>query len=127
MLHRSALCAAALVLLASPSAADTLAQMLGPLHDSVVGPFGYLPEVRFVNPPPEGDRVLGIVGEGLTPPPWTFDSAFPFSFSITHFRSSFDVLRIGNALTPARVPGTTVSLGAAGFHGMAGVCRAVGC
>jgi hypothetical protein len=47
--------------------------------------------------------------------------------SITHFRSSFDVLQIGNALTPARVPGTTVSLGAAGFHGMAGVCRAVGC
>ena len=47
--------------------------------------------------------------------------------SITHFQSSFDALRIGNALTPARVPGTTVSLGAAGFHGMAGVCRAVGC
>ena len=47
--------------------------------------------------------------------------------SITHYRSSFDVLRIGNALSPASVPGTTVSLGAAGLHGMDGVCRAMGC
>ena len=47
--------------------------------------------------------------------------------SVTHFRSSFDVLQVGNALTPASVPGEQVSLGRAGLHGMGGVCRAVGC
>ena len=47
--------------------------------------------------------------------------------SVTHFKSSFDILQPINALTPARVPGEQVSLGAAGLHGMAGVCRAMGC
>lgn len=51
----------------------------------------------------------------------------PSNGSVTYYYSSFDVLRIGNALTPARVPGEHISLGAAGFHGMGGVCRAMGC
>lgn len=48
--------------------------------------------------------------------------------SITQFSSSFDVMQIGNALTPgASARGTQVSLGAAGLHGMSGVCSAIGC
>ena len=47
--------------------------------------------------------------------------------SITQFNSSFDAMQAGNALTPAWARGTQVSLGAAGVHGMAGVCRAMGC
>ena len=51
----------------------------------------------------------------------------PSRGSVTHFHSSFDVLRLGNAFTPVSVPGARVSLGAAGLHGMGGVCRAMGC
>jgi hypothetical protein len=47
--------------------------------------------------------------------------------SITHYRSSFDMLQILNVLTPASVPGTTVPLWDAGLHGMNGVCREMGC
>lgn len=47
--------------------------------------------------------------------------------SVRYFYSSFDVLRIGNALTPASVPGQGFALGAAGLHGMSGVCAAMGC
>ncbi|WP_374728977.1 Mbeg1-like protein [Natronospira bacteriovora] len=47
--------------------------------------------------------------------------------SVTHYYSSTDALRAGNALTPASVPGTQRSLGPAGLHGMRGVCRAMGC
>ncbi len=46
--------------------------------------------------------------------------------SVTSYYSTFDVLRIGNALTPASVPGNRVSLGAAGFHGIGGVINALG-
>ena len=45
----------------------------------------------------------------------------------THFQSSWDVLRLGNALTPASVPGVRVPLGWAGFHPMTGVCRRMEC
>jgi hypothetical protein len=51
----------------------------------------------------------------------------PSNGSVTYFYSSFDVLRLGNALTPASVPGAHVSLGAAGLHGMGGVCQAMRC
>ncbi len=47
--------------------------------------------------------------------------------SVTHFRSSFDVLQPINALTPSSVPGQQISLGAAGLHGMGGVCKVMGC
>ena len=47
--------------------------------------------------------------------------------SVTHYSSSFDVLQVGNALTPASVPGKQISLGAAGLHGMGGVCAAMSC
>lgn len=47
--------------------------------------------------------------------------------SVRYYYSSFDVLRIGNALSPASVPGQGISLGAAGFHGIGGVCNAMGC
>jgi len=46
---------------------------------------------------------------------------------VTQYRSNFDVLRVANAVTPARVFGRTVWLGSAGVHSMAGVCRAMGC
>jgi RHS repeat-associated protein len=45
---------------------------------------------------------------------------------VTSYYSTFDVLRIGNALTPASVPGDRVSLGAAGIHGIGGVIKALG-
>jgi hypothetical protein len=51
----------------------------------------------------------------------------PSRGSVTYFYSSFDVLRAGNALTPATVPGERVSLGSAGLHGMGGVCKRMGC
>jgi putative lipase involved disintegration of autophagic bodies len=51
----------------------------------------------------------------------------PSNGSVTYFYSAFDVLRLGNTLTPASVPGEHVPLGAAGLHGMGGVCRAMGC
>ena len=47
--------------------------------------------------------------------------------SITQFNSTFDVMQMGNALTPANARGSQISLGAAGVHGMGGVCRAMGC
>jgi hypothetical protein len=48
--------------------------------------------------------------------------------SITQFNSSFDVMQGVNALTPgAYARGTQVSLGAAGWHPMGGVCSAMGC
>jgi len=47
--------------------------------------------------------------------------------TIRSYYSRFDVLRIGNALTPASVPGQRIPLGNAGFHGMSGVCNAMGC
>lgn len=47
--------------------------------------------------------------------------------SVTHFRSSFDVLQPINMLSPASVPGHQISLGAAGLHGMGSVCKAMGC
>ncbi len=51
----------------------------------------------------------------------------PSNGSVSYYYSSFDVLRLGNAITPASVPGQHISLGAAGLHGMGGVCRAMGC
>ena len=51
----------------------------------------------------------------------------PSNGSVTHFRSSFDVVQGANALTPASVPGRQVSMGAAGLHGMGSMCRAMGC
>lgn len=45
---------------------------------------------------------------------------------VTSYYSTLDVLRIGNALTPASVPGNRVSLGAAGIHGIGGVIKALG-
>lgn len=51
----------------------------------------------------------------------------PSNGSVTYYYSSFDVLRLGNALTPASVPGQHISLGAAGLHDMGSVCRAMGC
>ncbi|MEX0916444.1 MAG: RHS repeat-associated core domain-containing protein, partial [Wenzhouxiangellaceae bacterium] len=47
--------------------------------------------------------------------------------TVRSYYSNFDVLRIGNALTPASVPGQRIPLDNAGFHGMSGVCRAMGC
>jgi hypothetical protein len=46
--------------------------------------------------------------------------------SIVSYYSTLDVLRIGNALAPASVPGNQVSLGVAGFHGIGGVIKALG-
>ena len=45
----------------------------------------------------------------------------------TYIYSSLDVLRVGNALTRARVPGTRISLGAAGLHSMAKMCEVMRC
>ena len=47
--------------------------------------------------------------------------------NVTYFYSSVDVLRLGNALTPTRVPGNRVSVGVAGFHRMDSLCKAMGC
>jgi len=47
--------------------------------------------------------------------------------TVRSYYSQFDVLRFGNAFTPASVPGQQISLGSAGFHGMSGVCNAMGC
>jgi len=47
--------------------------------------------------------------------------------TVRSYYSRFDVLQIGNALTPASVPGQRIPLGNAGFHGMSGVCRVMGC
>ncbi len=46
--------------------------------------------------------------------------------SVTSYYSTLDVLRLGNALTPASVPGNQVSLGVAGFHGIGGIIKALG-
>jgi hypothetical protein len=46
--------------------------------------------------------------------------------AITQFNSSSDILQVVNALTPrAYARGTQISLGAAGWHPMEGVCFAV--
>jgi len=47
--------------------------------------------------------------------------------SVRSYYSSFDVLGIGNALTPASRVGQQISLGSAGSHGMGGVCKVIGC
>ncbi len=57
----------------------------------------------------------------------TLGGVLPANGSVVHFHSSFDVLQLVNTFSPASVPGRQVPLGAAGFHGMGGVCRAVGC
>ena len=44
---------------------------------------------------------------------------------IVNYRSTFDLLGLGNALTPVIVPGRRVSLGMAGLHGVAGLVNAV--
>ena len=45
-----------------------------------------------------------------------------------HYHSRFDVLRFGNALSAAWVPGRQISLGRAGWHPMKLLCRmAIGC
>ena len=46
---------------------------------------------------------------------------------VQSYYSSFDVLLIGNALTPASSVGQQTSLGSAGSHGMVGVCKVIGC
>jgi len=51
----------------------------------------------------------------------------PSNGSVNYIYSSFDVLRLGNMVTPARVPGERIPLGGAGLHGMRGVCRDMGC
>ena len=51
----------------------------------------------------------------------------PMNLPVKSYYSSFDVLRIGNALTPASSVGQQTSLGSAGSHGMVGVCKAIGC
>lgn len=45
--------------------------------------------------------------------------------SVTYYYSSFDVLRIGNAITPARVPGQAISVGPAGPHNMQGLMAVI--
>lgn len=57
----------------------------------------------------------------------TLGGVFPVNGSVAHFHSSFDVLQLINTFTPASVPGQQLPLGRAGFHGMGGVCRAMGC
>ena len=57
----------------------------------------------------------------------TLGGVSPTNGSVVHFHSSYDVLHLFNALTPASVPGQQVPLGRAGFHGMGGICRAMGC
>jgi hypothetical protein len=52
----------------------------------------------------------------------------PHPGSITHFKSTYDVLQPINVLTPgAHLFGEQVQLGAAGMHGMSQVCKAMGC
>ncbi len=45
---------------------------------------------------------------------------------VTYYYSSHDALRLGNMLTPASVPGRHINLGNAGWHGMGGMCEAMG-
>ena len=47
--------------------------------------------------------------------------------SIRAYNSRWDVLRAGNAFSPANMAGQRISLGNAGTHGMVGVCKAMGC
>lgn len=47
--------------------------------------------------------------------------------SIRAYYGAFDMLRFGNAFTPASVAGQQISLGVAGLHGMDGVCQVAGC
>ncbi len=47
---------------------------------------------------------------------------------VRYYYGSLDILRLGNALTPASVPGNQhISLGFAGLHTMSGICGAIGC
>lgn len=46
--------------------------------------------------------------------------------SVRYYYSSHDALRLGNMLTPSSVPGQGINLGAAGLHGMGGVCGVMG-
>jgi hypothetical protein len=46
--------------------------------------------------------------------------------TITHFQSSLDIMRAVNAVTPVSVPGTTISVGFGGFHGIGPLVRAMG-
>src|SRR5690606_29634930 len=48
----------------------------------------------------------------------------PRAATIRSYHSSFDMLRVGNALTPAQVYGQRYSLGAAGLHSSRGYCEA---
>lgn len=57
----------------------------------------------------------------------TLNGVSPANGSVVHFHSSYDVLQLTNTFTPASVPGQQVPLGRAGFHGMGGICRAMGC
>lgn len=47
--------------------------------------------------------------------------------TIRAYHSTFDVLQIGNALTPASVAGQRINMGTAGFHTMGSFCTAIGC
>jgi RHS repeat-associated core domain len=47
--------------------------------------------------------------------------------AIKYFYSTHDVIRTLNVLSPASVPGTAISMGHSGLHGMAGVCSTMGC
>lgn len=43
------------------------------------------------------------------------------------YSSSFDLLGVGNLITPASVRGNHIPLGVAGLHGLGGVCADIGC
>jgi len=64
---------------------------------------------------------------GVHPNTVTRFSASLLGASVRNYYSSFDLLRFGNALTPASVPGQQIPLGAAGWHPMVGVCGTIGC
>ncbi|NKI35226.1 hypothetical protein HFP89_08610 [Wenzhouxiangella sp. XN79A] len=51
----------------------------------------------------------------------------PSKASITHIYSSYDVLQPVNILTPGRIYGEQVRVGAAGWHPMPDMCRGIGC
>ncbi|MEW6562799.1 MAG: NAD(+)--dinitrogen-reductase ADP-D-ribosyltransferase [Pseudomonadota bacterium] len=54
------------------------------------------------------------------------NNSTPAGANVTYYYSALDVLRVVNAFSPASVPGRGVPLGAAGFHGMGGVCKGMG-
>ena len=58
----------------------------------------------------------------------TIKGASMSGFSFVNYQSTHDVLKFINAMTPnAAVPGTTVPVSGAGTHGMAAMCKALGC